>query len=171
MSFQDFGPKVNFKKKKLKTANFSGLPPFSKELYLRMRSLEVLTDFSPVEQCHLEYTPERGSAIDPHFDDFWLWGERLVTLNLLSDTELCFTIESKPNIEVHVPMNRRSLLVVYGDARNVWKHAIHRNDIKDKRIAVTLRELSAEFSENGPRETEGKSLLDIALKFNGVMAR
>ncbi|KAL4223797.1 cleavage furrow ingression [Mactra antiquata] len=165
---QDFGPKVNFKKKKLKTANFSGLPPFSKDLLAKMQASEILQDFIPVEQCHLEYTPERGSAIDPHFDDFWVWGERLVTINLLSDTELCFTMDSKPDIEVHVPMNRRSLLVVYGKARTVWKHAIHRSDIKDKRIAVTLRELSKEFSKNGPREAEGKSLLDIALTFNGV---
>ncbi|XP_060554535.1 alpha-ketoglutarate-dependent dioxygenase alkB homolog 4-like [Ruditapes philippinarum] len=74
-SFQDFGPKVNFKRKKVKTSTFSGLPPFSKALYKRMQKLDVLDKFIPVEQCHLEYTSERGSAIDPHFDDFGFGGK------------------------------------------------------------------------------------------------
>lgn len=34
----------------------------------------ILEDFRPVEQCNLDYSPERGSAIDPHLDDAWLWG-------------------------------------------------------------------------------------------------
>ena len=133
-----------------------------------MLSIDILQDFIPVEQCHLEYIPERGSAIDPHFDDFWLWGERLVTVNLHSDTILNFTNDKVPDVEVQVPMNRRSLLVVYGDSRTLWKHGIHREDIKDKRLAITLRELSYEFSEGGIRCTEGKSLLEIALTFNGL---
>lgn len=56
-----------------------------------------MADFSPVELCNLDYRPERGAAIDPHLDDSWLWGERLVTFNLLSDTVLTF---STPN---HTP--------------------------------------------------------------------
>ena len=132
-----------------------------------MRALNVLDNFIPVEQCHLEYTSERGSAIDPHFDDFWLWGERLVTVNLLSDTILYFICDEHPNVEVYVPMKRRSLLVVYDKARSEWKHAIHRGHIHDTRLAVTLRELSEEFSAGGPRYEEGKQLLDIALTFNG----
>ncbi|WAR02971.1 ALKB4-like protein [Mya arenaria] len=164
---QDFGPKVNFKKRKVRSACFSGLPDFSKPIYERMKKLEVLSDFIPVEQCHLEYTPERGSSIDPHFDDFWLWGERLVTVNLLSDTILYFICDEHPGIEVHVPMARRSLIVVYGEARTKWKHAIHRSDISDRRLAITLRELSSEFSDGGARSEEGQALLDIALTFRG----
>uniref|UniRef100_A0A0G4GB93 Fe2OG dioxygenase domain-containing protein n=1 Tax=Chromera velia CCMP2878 TaxID=1169474 RepID=A0A0G4GB93_9ALVE len=57
---------------------------------------QVLRDFCPVELCNLEYDPERGSAIDPHLDDSWLWGERLVTLNLLSDTFLSLLPPSFP---------------------------------------------------------------------------
>lgn len=164
---QDYGPKVNFKKQKLKMSGFTGLPKFSQELYERMTKLDSLTNFQPVELCNLEYSSERGSSIDPHFDDFWLWGERLVTLNLLSDSILCFTNDDKPEIEVHVPMLRRSLLIVYGPARHVWKHAIHRQNIQDRRIAITLRELSKEFQTGGKREEEGDELLKIALSFNG----
>lgn len=133
-----------------------------------MKDYPVLKDFIPVELCNLEYTPERGSAIDPHFDDFWLWGERLVTLNLLSDSVLCMTKEDLPNIEVHVPLTRRSLIVVYGPARTDWKHGIHRNDITQTRLAITLRELSSEFQATGPSAKLGQDLIDIALTFKGV---
>ncbi|KAI5127937.1 Alpha-Ketoglutarate-Dependent Dioxygenase Alkb 4 [Manis pentadactyla] len=74
---QDYGPKVNFRKQKLKTTGFTGLPSFSREVVQRMGLYPVLEDFQPVEQCNLDYCPERGSAIDPHLDDTWLWGERL----------------------------------------------------------------------------------------------
>lgn len=164
---QDFGPKVNFKRRKLKSCVFTGLPAFSQKLFDRMKLISILRDFIPVEQCHLEYTPERGSAIDPHFDDFWLWGDRLVTINLMSDTYLYFTSDEYPDKEVKVLMPQRCLIVVYGAARQKWKHGIHRQDIHSKRLAVTLRELSEEFLEGGKRYSEGKALLDIALSFNG----
>jgi len=44
-----------------------------------------------VELCNLNYSPHLGSCIDPHFDDSWLWGERLVTLNLKGSTVLTFS--------------------------------------------------------------------------------
>ncbi|XP_062816458.1 alpha-ketoglutarate-dependent dioxygenase alkB homolog 4 [Anolis carolinensis] len=91
---QDYGPKVNFKKQKLKAGCFTGLPSGSREIVERMQTFSVLKGFSPVEQCNLDYGPERGSAIDPHWDDSWLWGERLVTLNLLSATVLSMTCDS-----------------------------------------------------------------------------
>lgn len=56
--------------------------------------IEELRGFMPVELCNLDYSPERGSAIDPHMDDDWIWGERLVTLNLLSPTYLTFSNNS-----------------------------------------------------------------------------
>ncbi|XP_046554091.1 alpha-ketoglutarate-dependent dioxygenase alkB homolog 4-like [Haliotis rubra] len=165
---QDYGPKVNFKKKKVKTGVFTGLPDFSQFLYERMKTVPHLEDFIPVELCNLEYVPERGSAIDPHFDDFWLWGERLVTLNLVSDTTLCFTRDDMLGVEVHVPLLQRSLTVVFGPARAEWKHAIHRHDIKQKRIAMTFRELSDEFRGQGKLVSTGQKLIDVALTFTGT---
>ncbi|KAL8581231.1 hypothetical protein ACOMHN_038331 [Nucella lapillus] len=165
---QDFGPKVNFKKKKLRADKFSGLPNYAKFLFDRMQTYPELSDFLPVELCNLEYCADRGAAIDPHFDDFWVWGERLVTVNLLSDSVLSFTNEALPNVEVQVPLLQRSLIVVEGDARNVWRHGIHRHHITGKRIATTLRELTPEFLEGGQRAEEGKRLLDVALQFQGV---
>ncbi|KFQ42379.1 Alpha-ketoglutarate-dependent dioxygenase alkB 4, partial [Nestor notabilis] len=189
---QDYGPKVNFKKQRLKAGSFTGLPRFSKKIVAQMEACSVLGGFLPVEQCNLDYMPERGSAIDPHFDDWWLWGERLVSLNLLSDTVLSMSCDSKDNIQllptssgegpsctlsprlvpsrevaVAIPLPRRCLVVLYGEARYRWKHAIHRRHIQRRRVCVTFRELSEEFSTGGRHQELGKELLKIALSFQG----
>ncbi|XP_012304425.2 alpha-ketoglutarate-dependent dioxygenase alkB homolog 4 isoform X1 [Aotus nancymaae] len=193
---QDYGPKVNFRKQKLKTEGFCGLPSFSREVVRRMGLYPGLEGFRPVEQCNLDYCPERGSAIDPHLDDAWLWGERLVSLNLLSPTVLsmcreapgslllCSAPSAAPEalvdsviapsrsvlcqeVEVDVPLPRRSLLVLRGAARHQWKHAIHRRHIEARRVCVTFRELSAEFGPRGRQQELGQELLRIALSFQG----
>ncbi|KAM4760594.1 alpha-ketoglutarate-dependent dioxygenase alkB homolog 4 isoform 1-T1 [Cyanocitta cristata] len=97
---QDYGPKVNFKKQRLKAGSFTGLPGFSRKIVAQMKACAVLSGFLPVEQCNLDYRPERGSAIDPHFDDWWLWGERLVSLNLLSKTVLSMSCDSEDTIQL-----------------------------------------------------------------------
>ncbi|KAM8975072.1 alpha-ketoglutarate-dependent dioxygenase alkB homolog 4 isoform 1-T1 [Pelodytes ibericus] len=215
---QDFGPKVNFKKQKLKVGNFTGLPNFSQVIWQRMEQHAILEGFLPVEQCNLDYNSDRGSAIDSHFDDSWLWGERLVSLNLLSNTVLTMTMDSvssitlmpildhetklnditnskahfngvnstpcafqdnqadgkSPNlelstddVEVAISLPRRSLVVLFSDARHKWKHAIHREHIEHRRVCSTFRELSAEFSAGGKEEKLGQMLLQIALGFQG----
>ncbi|KAF6738211.1 Alpha-ketoglutarate-dependent dioxygenase alkB-like 4 [Oryzias melastigma] len=172
---QDFGPKVNFKKRKVRVGGFSGLPNLSEELVRRMQQEPCLSDFQPVEQCNLDYSPQRGSAIDPHFDDSWLWGERLVTINMLSETTLTMSLEQglpelglSEEIHVAVRLPRRCLVVVYGEARRRWKHAIHREDIHDRRVCSTYRELSAEFLPGGQQAELGAQLLKIALDFKGI---
>ncbi|GFR57994.1 AlkB, alkylation repair homolog 4 [Elysia marginata] len=164
---QDYGPKVNFKRKKLKFAAFTGLPSYSQFLYERMKEQKRLADFEPVELCNLEYCSDRGAHIDPHFDDSWLWGERLITLNLLSSSTLTFTSDKHPGVEVRVPLPRRSLIVVQGAARHQWKHSISRDDITGRRMAMTFRELSNEFRLGGSRERDGEELLKLALTFQG----
>ena len=188
--FQDYGPRVNFKRRKLKCAGFTGLPPFSQALVAKLVSVPVLSDFKPVEQCHLEYTPDRGSSIDPHIDDTWLWGERLVTINLLSDTYLLMTPleirgqqtnevqQTRTNegelqcartsaVKIHMP--RRSLLVLYGDARYKWEHSLPREAVNSRRIAITFRELTPEFLKGGEQGELGESILETALSFEGTV--
>ncbi|CAL1536155.1 unnamed protein product [Lymnaea stagnalis] len=165
---QDFGPKVNFKKQKIKLSSFSGLPAYSQFLYKRMKANPCLRNFEPIELCNLEYCSERGAHIDPHLDDAWLWGERLVTLNLLSETILTFTLDTDAHLEIHVPLLRRSLIIVSSEARYKWKHSIHEEDITGKRVAMTFRELSKEFCTGGRHEEDGLKLLKIALTFQGM---
>lgn len=139
-----------------------------------MSQESLLADFHPVEQCNLEYTPERGSAIDPHLDDSWLWGERLVILNLLSDTVITMSLDQgwggmdRGEVRVAINMPRRSLFVLYGEARHRWKHAIYREHIHSRRVCSNFRELAAEFLHGGEQEKLGSELLDIASSFKGV---
>lgn len=171
---QDFGPKVNFKKRRVRVGDFTGLPAISRHLVDRMSKAPQLASFKPVEQCNLDYDPVRGSAIDPHLDDSWLWGEHLVTINLLSDTVLTMSLDGgwgdmehgEVRVAVHLP--RRSLVVLYGEARHRWKHAIHRKHIHGRRVCSTFRELSAEFLQGGEHEKLGSELLDLALRFKGA---
>lgn len=166
---QDFGPKINFKQKKIKFDQFVGLPEldinilnsirsqrlkeFEKadKLFPKMKYCQsisdrtILNNFFPVEVCHLEYCPERGSNLDPHFDDSWIWGERLVNLNLLSQTTMTLTLPECTEHCIRIPMPRRSLLVLYGDARHRYQHGIKITDIESRRISVTYRELSTLF--------------------------
>ena len=145
--------------------SFAGLPLYSRLLVSRFASYSSLSGFLPVELCNLEYLPERGSAIDPHHDDWWLWGDRLVTLNLLSDTVLTFTDDSQPTLSVLVSLRRRSLVIVSGPARYKWKHAIQRQHVTSRRLAMTFRELSAEFAVGGASDTVGRELLTLASNY------
>lgn len=157
----DFGPKVNFKKKKIRLNTFKGFPEYSRFILQRLATVEELSDFLAVEMCNLDYHPSKGAAIDPHFDDFWLWGERLVTLNLLSET--CYTLtqsDSNDQIVIHLP--RRSLVVLYGEARFKWMHSIAREHINTRRIGITIRELTPLFLNGGELEATGNELLAIA---------
>lgn len=146
---QDFGPRVNFIGKKASVGNFVGFPTFAKNLLSRLQeeNFKQLGNFVPVEFCILEYTPERNSYIRPHYDDTWIWGDRLVTVNLLSETTLRLTREYNiPPYEIAIKMPARSLVIVHGDARYNWHHSIKRHDIKSRRIAMTWREFSDEIT-------------------------
>ena len=58
----------------------------------RFDAVDVLRGFETVEQCSLDYRPEKGASIDPHVDDCWIWGERIPTVNLLSHSVLTLTL-------------------------------------------------------------------------------
>lgn len=209
-----------------------------------MRNHKWLTHFFAVELCNLEYTRERGSSIDPHMDDTWLWGDVLVTVNLKSNTILTLSMNRESpkqgtdsldrsnnktndsvntsdertgdstvsannqkgdsgaeyricdnfvnsnrnspdstenrkdgsssiadnNIEVQIPMPRKSLLLLGKDARYRWLHSIKRRHIQGDRYAMTFRNLSEEFSEGGPQYDIGKALINIANTFEGNVA-
>ncbi|KAK4877539.1 hypothetical protein RN001_010045 [Aquatica leii] len=92
---QNYGPKCNFKKKKLQIGNFQGFPKFSQFVQERFQQVPILKDFHTIEQCSLEYDLNRGASIDPHIDDCWIWGERIVTVNILGDSVLTMTYNKK----------------------------------------------------------------------------
>lgn len=73
---------------KLAHGSFKGFPEYSSFVQDHFKNVPLLDDFRTIEQCSLEYDPEKGASIDPHIDDCWIWGERVVTVNCLSDTVL-----------------------------------------------------------------------------------
>ncbi|KJH45872.1 hypothetical protein DICVIV_08066 [Dictyocaulus viviparus] len=77
---QDYGPKVNFKRRKVKTDHFSGMPEYADWLLERMQliSEEKLGNYIPFEMCNLEYDQSKKSCIEMHCDDVWIWGNRLI---------------------------------------------------------------------------------------------
>lgn len=89
---QNFGPKTNFKKRKLHNGQFNGFPASTEFIQKRLTTIEVLNNFQTIEQCSLEYDPKTGASIDPHIDDCWIWGERVVTVNCLGDAVLTLTL-------------------------------------------------------------------------------
>ncbi|KAH9419236.1 Alpha-ketoglutarate-dependent dioxygenase alkB 4 [Dermatophagoides pteronyssinus] len=181
---QDFGPKINFKKQKINFTPFTGLPKLDVEIlnlirrerltshndWHRFSSLPfdqysdhtILNRFYPIEICHLEYCPERGSSIDPHFDDNWIWGDRLVTLNLASTAVITLTfpeLSSVPEYCIRIACPKKSLLVLYGDARYKFHHSIHRSDINHRRLAITFRELAYSFFQQSYLNKDKRYLL------------
>nr|CAD7399024.1 unnamed protein product [Timema cristinae] len=73
---QNYGPKCNFKKKRLAPGDFKGFPEFSKFVQDKFKNVDILENYQTIEQCSLEYDPSRGASIDPHIDDCWVWGKK-----------------------------------------------------------------------------------------------
>lgn len=100
---QNYGPKCNFKKHKLRNETFVGYPAFTKFIQDRFSDIDVLKNFQTVEQCSLEYDIVKGASIDPHIDDCWIWGERIPTLSLLSDSVLTLNKYQGPTNKYNLP--------------------------------------------------------------------
>jgi len=212
---QNFGPRANFKKRKAKVGqNFHGFPKGTEFVQQRFGQVPLLDGYQTVEQCSIEYRPETGAGIDPHIDDCWIWGERIVQLNLLSDCVLTlfpyevgdkskynlrdvdnypaiisddkvvfnplsrdtesmvekplayqFKPDLRKNKVIRVPLPRRSLLVMYGEARYQWEHCILRNDVSQRRVIIAYRELTPPYLPGGSEETTGAEIIKQAIKF------
>ena len=188
LNLQNFGPKTNFKKRKINGKNFDGFPKYSQFVQDKFRTVPQLKDFHTVEQCAIEYRPETGACIDPHIDDCWVWGERIISVNLLSDSvltmtkycgpsskyNLCYCKKSNDNQNnltpndfpaVRLLMPRRSLLVLYGPARYEWEHCIYRKDINARRICMAYREFTPEYLPGGSHYDAGSMILNKAQNF------
>lgn len=179
--FQNFGPKCNFKKRRLQLGSFNGFPQSTKFVQDRFSQTEILKDYITIEQCSLDYNETSGASIDPHIDDCWIWGERIVTVNLLSDSVLTlvpyrgdskrYNLELAPERYrcpldeervVRVPMPRRSLLVLFGEARYSWEHCVLREDISGRRVCLAYREFTAPYLPGGANHTKSRDVLEHA---------
>lgn len=59
---------------------FFGMPSYIDVILNRMNSIssDLFGSYQPFELCNLEYRDDRWSNIEMHYDDTWIWGERLI---------------------------------------------------------------------------------------------
>lgn len=182
---QNYGPKCNFKKKRLRLGSFGGFPRSTKFVQDKFRQVSAMHDFQTIEQCTLEYNPDRGASIDPHIDDCWIWGERIVTVNVLGDSVLTMTpfkgsiekynldcvYESRScmseanDIVVRLPMPENSLMILYGSARYDWEHCVLREDVTTRRLCIAYREFTPPYLPSGKYGEETAEIFEKALTF------
>uniref|UniRef100_A0A915E9F6 Alpha-ketoglutarate-dependent dioxygenase AlkB-like domain-containing protein n=1 Tax=Ditylenchus dipsaci TaxID=166011 RepID=A0A915E9F6_9BILA len=162
---QDFGPRVNFKQKKIKLDSFYGMPDYTDFLLHRMLQNPALIDYQPFELCNLEYSENRASSIDFHQDDSWIWGNRLISVNLVSPSVMTLQNE-QTKVLIFIYMPRRSLLCMANEARYKYNHGIFAQHITGRRIGLTMREPSEHFQEGGELfEKYGKELIMLGNKY------
>ena len=150
---QNYGPKANFKKRKAKVGDFKGYPFCTKFIQNKFQTVPSLKDYKTVEQCSIEYRSETGARIDPHIDDCWIWGERIVQLNLLSDSVLTlFPYHGDPfrfnlNDVATYPkvMNDKTGQVNFNPFQNTWTsdkpfeaHSLKLNPKRDSDLVVRI---------------------------------
>jgi alkylated DNA repair protein alkB family protein 4 len=157
---QDYGPKINYKKRKIKFDDALQFPDYLQKIIKdRLKEQEILKDFKVEEIGNLFYSSENGASIDPHIDHYFVWG-RIVGINMLSDCVITFSHEidinkSRKNIhddtefllnfEINIPLPINCAYIMTGNSRYLWKHSIKRENIKSKRIVITMREYERNF--------------------------
>uniref|UniRef100_A0A915AXC3 Fe2OG dioxygenase domain-containing protein n=1 Tax=Parascaris univalens TaxID=6257 RepID=A0A915AXC3_PARUN len=150
--------------KKVKMDSFLGMPEYTDFILQRMEALssDRLNAFQPFELCNLEYVESRQSAIELHFDDCWIWGNRLISLNLLNDSVVTFTNDER-ELVVYAALPRRTLLCMCDEVRYEWKHGVLPQHVRGRRIALTMREPSPAFQEGGELyEKFGRELIRLS---------
>lgn len=105
------------------------------------RVAEVGFAAAPDQVIVNEYLP--GQGISGHVDCLPCFGPTIASLSLLSGTTMTFTAPDGVRVDVWLPA--RSLVVLTGEARTRWKHAIaaRRSDPehgpRGRRLSLTFR--------------------------------
>lgn len=143
---QDYGPKRNFKKKKIKVTEIPGMPLVFESVFAVISSMvETFTGkaYRIAEVSALEYMEGKMSNFDPHVDDTWLWGDRIAGLNLNEACAVTFVNPEGVCCDVYLP--RRAFFLMSGNCRYRWMHGIRPEHVRGRRISLTFRELSDEI--------------------------
>ena len=74
------------------------------------------------------------------------------------------SISDCPDI-IRIPMPKRSLLLLYGDSRYKWEHGIARDDVSERRVCITYRELTPTYLYNGSKADIGQEILLASQNF------
>jgi alkylated DNA repair protein (DNA oxidative demethylase) len=76
---------------------------------------------------------EKGDYVPPHIDNPQS-GKVITTLSLLSEAQMIFT---KDGEKLDIPLPKRTLVQMWGELRNEWKHEIA--PVNEKRYSLVFR--------------------------------
>ncbi|KAJ3345100.1 hypothetical protein HDU83_004435 [Entophlyctis luteolus] len=121
--------------------------PFPQELHFLIDRLQTVAGVytkgtDDLQLLVNEY--KNGMGILPHNDSVKLFGPSIVGLSLSAQ---CVMTMVNAEMQVPITLARRSLLVLEGDARNVWHHSITAGQqelIDGRRISLTFRTIQPE---------------------------
>ena len=163
---QHFGPRMNFRKRRMNVSGFEGVPHYARDLEARLRKrggdaelTRALEGFRVTDVFVLRYHASERSNLDLHTDDLFAYGEVILDLSLESDSVLSF-YHPASGAGVRAALPARSLAVLFGPARVEWEHAILADDVDGRRTSITLRTLG-----DALRATEaGRQVVERALE-------
>jgi len=143
---QHYGYRYDYKARQAREEDYLGpLPPFLQVLAKRLTHAGHFGS-TPDQVLVNEYMP--GQGISAHVDCRPCFGDVIASLSLLSSCVM--RLESrKINQQVDLTLEPGSLLVLSGEARHVWTHAIpaRKNDIVNEQKQPRSRRLSFTFRE------------------------
>lgn len=142
---QHYGYKYDYKARTISSESYlGGLPPWLSDLQKRLFA-EKLFKQKPDQAIINEYLP--GQGISAHVDCVPCFDDVIASLSLGSDVIMQFSSGEEKH---DVFLERNSLIVLSGEARYKWKHAIpaRKSDIVDgmkldrqRRFSVTFRKV------------------------------
>ena len=137
---QHFGYRYDYKARTVSADMYLGaLPKWLNDLAVQLKE-DGLSEEVPDQVIVNEYQP--GQGISSHVDCEKCFGPRIFSLSLGSTAIMEFTRAGESKKEV--VLERRSLVMMYGEARSIWKHSIpsrlkDKNIERETRISLTFR--------------------------------
>ncbi len=145
---QQYGWRYDYKKRMIDgSARIGDLPEWAKDLARRLFDRELVS-LLPDQVIVNEYRGEQG--ISKHIDKTDDFAEHIATISLLQTWEMIFRQEKNKH---EIPLERRSVAIMSGDARYKWTHEIPARKTepsrdsngkskripRDRRISLTFR--------------------------------
>jgi len=177
---QHFGPRMNFRKRRMNPRGFEGLPRWARAMEARVRQRAAsepalqglraaLDAYVTTDAFVLRYDAAQSSNLDLHVDDTFAYGELILDLSLESDGWLTF-LDADPQSGVDRPfacvrarVPARSMALLFGPARYDWFHGIRALDVEGRRTSLTLRTLGSSLRSTD----EGRDVLARAERVFG----
>ena len=124
--------------------------PFWCEFLVDRLMAQGCWDTRPNQLIINEYVP--GQGIAPHVDNVNLFEDGIASVSLGSTVAMDFVKNDDPTMKTVVPLHRRSVIFMRGEARYNWKHGIapRKTDFgikRHRRISLTFRVMKTEGSK------------------------